>query len=69
MDASFVHPSYKTLGRTTSFFTVPSISGAQAVAASLGGALFGQEYAGPGFKVRNGCDPEGNVLQVRENTP
>ncbi|WP_313951602.1 glyoxalase/bleomycin resistance/dioxygenase family protein [Accumulibacter sp.] len=49
------------------FFTVPSLSGAETVAASLGGALFGQEYAGPGFKVRNGYDPEGNIFQVREN--
>lgn len=51
------------------FFTVPSLSAAQTVAASLGGALFGHEYAGPGFKVRNGYDPEGNILQLRENAP
>ena len=49
------------------FFTVPSLAGAASVAASLGGSLFGPEYAGPGFTVRSGCDPEGNVLQVREN--
>jgi len=49
------------------FFTVPSLANAAATARSLGGALFGQEYAGPGFKVRNGYDPEGNILQVREN--
>ena len=51
------------------FFTVPSLSRAETVAASLGGKLFGQEYAGPGFKVRNAYDPEGNILQVRENAP
>lgn len=50
------------------FFTVPSLSGAETVAASLGGRLFGDAYQGPGFKVRNGCDPEGNILQLRENT-
>jgi predicted enzyme related to lactoylglutathione lyase len=49
------------------FFTVPSLSSAAALAASLGGSLFGQEYAGPGFKLRNGYDPEGNIFQVREN--
>ncbi len=51
------------------FFTVQSLSNAEAVAASLGGKLFGQAYAGPGFKVRNGYDPEGNIFQVRENAP
>jgi predicted enzyme related to lactoylglutathione lyase len=51
------------------FFTVHSLSSAEDVAASLGGKLFGQEYAGPGFKVRNGYDPEGNIFQVRENAP
>lgn len=48
------------------FFTVPSLAGAAATASAHGGALFGQEYAGPGFKVRNGHDPEGNIFQVRE---
>lgn len=51
------------------FFTVPSLSGAATVANSLGGALFGQEYLGPGFRVRNGYDPEGNIFQVRESAP
>lgn len=49
------------------FFTAPSLSAAARVATSLGGSLFGQEYAGPGFKVRNGYDCEGNIFQVREN--
>ena len=48
------------------FFTVPSIAGAAAVAASLGGAVFGQESPGLGFRMRNGYDPEGNVFQLRE---
>jgi predicted enzyme related to lactoylglutathione lyase len=48
------------------FFTVASFADASAVAASLGGMLYEQEWAGPGFKVRNGCDPEGNILQLRE---
>lgn len=48
------------------FFTVASLAHSEVVAASLGGALFGPEYAGPGFRVRNAYDPEGNILQVRE---
>lgn len=51
------------------FFTVPSLSVAASVASSLGGAVFGQEYSGPGFRVRNGYDPEGNIFQVRESVP
>ena len=49
------------------FFTVMSLSDAATIAASLGGALIGQEYAGPGFNLRNGYDPEGNIFQVREH--
>ncbi|HEY1091342.1 MAG TPA: VOC family protein [Burkholderiaceae bacterium] len=48
------------------FFTVQSLASAADVASAHGGALFGQGYAGPGFKVRNGYDPEGNIFQVRE---
>ena len=48
------------------FFTVPSLSVAARVAGSLGGGVFGPEYSGPGFKVRNGYDSEGNIFQVRE---
>ena len=51
------------------FFTMPSITDAAAVANSLGGSLFGQQYTGPGFIVRNGYDPEGNIFQVREVAP
>ena len=49
------------------FFTVHSLSSAEAVAESLGGKLFGREYAGPGLKARNGYDPEGNIFHLREN--
>ena len=50
------------------FFTVSDLAGAEAVAVALGGFLFGPVYDGPGFKVRNGCDPEGNIFQLREST-
>jgi len=49
------------------FFTVPSLVGAAVVATSLGGSLFGPEYEGPGLKLRNGHDPEGNIFQLRES--
>jgi len=51
------------------FFTVDSLSAARTLAHSLGGALFDKTYSGPGFQVRNGCDPEGNILQLRESLP
>lgn len=48
------------------FFTVTSLADAALRASALGGALFGPAYAGPGFEVRNGHDPEGNIFQLRE---
>lgn len=48
------------------FFTVPSLARAEVEAAALGGFVFGQQWDGPGFRVRNACDPEGNVIQFRE---
>jgi predicted enzyme related to lactoylglutathione lyase len=48
------------------FFTAPSIDAAISTALESGGAILEQEYLGPGFKVRNGYDPEGNIFQVRE---
>jgi predicted enzyme related to lactoylglutathione lyase len=50
------------------FFTVASLSAAAAAATELGGFVFGPAWDGPGFRVRNACDPEGNILQLRENT-
>lgn len=48
------------------FFSVQSLTQTANLAESIGGQLFGQEYPGPGFKVRNAYDPEGNIFQVRE---
>ena len=50
------------------FFTVGSIAIARATAAKLGGEVFLEQWDGPGFRVCNACDPEGNIFQVRENT-
>lgn len=49
------------------FFTVPSLEAAAAAAASLGGEVLPEEWKGPGFRVRNAVDPEGNIFQLRES--
>lgn len=48
------------------FFTVESLAEAEARAQRCGGYVFGPTWNGPGFTVRNACDPEGNIIQVRE---
>lgn len=48
------------------FFTVPSLEAAGAAAAALGGEVLPEEWRGPGFRVRNVVDPEGNIFQLRE---
>lgn len=49
------------------FYTVASIAGARSSAAALGGKVFEEQWQGPGFRVCNACDPEGNIFQVRES--
>jgi predicted enzyme related to lactoylglutathione lyase len=49
------------------FFTVRSLEDAAQEARARGGRVFGPEYAGPGFRVRNAYDLEGNIFHVREN--
>jgi predicted enzyme related to lactoylglutathione lyase len=51
------------------FFTVPSIASARQVAAGLGGEVLAEQWQGPGFRACNACDPEGNIFQLRENSP
>ncbi|MFP7723627.1 VOC family protein [Lysobacter sp. A3-1-A15] len=51
------------------FYTVPSLSEAQAVAESHGGQVLAEQWRGPGFIVRNAVDPEGNIFQLRESAP
>lgn len=51
------------------FFTVPSLAAAREAAHHLGGAVYEEEWQGPGFLVRNACDPEGNIFQIRETVP
>jgi predicted enzyme related to lactoylglutathione lyase len=49
------------------FFTVSSLAEARSTAVKLGGEVFTEEWLGPGFRVCNACDPEGNIFQVRES--
>lgn len=49
------------------FCTVPSLSAAQESAHALGGLILPEQWQGPGFVVRNACDPEGNIFQVRQD--
>ena len=48
------------------FCTVPSLADAEASAQTLGGQVLAGQWQGPGFVVRNACDPEGNIFQLRE---
>ena len=50
-------------------FLVPSIAAARSTAARLGGALneAGREWQFQSYRVCDGNDPEGNVIQFREN--
>lgn len=51
------------------FHAVPSLAQAAETAAALGGAVWSEQYRGPGFVVCNAVDPEGNIFQVREYAP
>ena len=62
------HPPQRRASALKFFFTVPNLTGAAAVAEKLGGGVDAEEWQGPGFVVRNGYDPEGNVFHLRETT-
>ncbi len=49
------------------FFTVESLALAEAQVEQLGGRVWGPVWPGPGIKVRNVCDPEGNIVHLRES--
>lgn len=50
------------------FFRVASLSQAAHAIAAGGGELLAHGFEGDGFRVRDACDPEGNVFQLRERT-
>ena len=49
-------------------FAVPSLAQAREAAAATGGELNppGKEWRFQGLRVCDGCDPEGNMIQLRE---
>lgn len=49
------------------FCTISSLSAAQESAEALGGQVLPEQWQGPGFMVRNACDPEGNIFQIRQS--
>ncbi len=48
------------------FFSVPSIEAANVLLITLGGEVMQEIWQGPGFRVCNACDPEGNIFQLRD---
>ncbi len=48
------------------FFTVGRLAAAEAVVVAHGGRVCGPVWPGPGMRVRNVGDPEGNIVQLRE---
>jgi predicted enzyme related to lactoylglutathione lyase len=49
------------------FFTVQTLAAAERRVEQLGGRLCGPVWPGPGVRVRHVCDPEGNIVQLRES--
>ncbi|KEF41745.1 MAG: hypothetical protein ER33_09850 [Cyanobium sp. CACIAM 14] len=48
------------------FFTVGTLAEAETIVERCGGRVWGPLWSGPGLRVRNVCDPEGNILHLRE---
>ena len=63
-------PVRRTAAAFKPVFFVPSISGLRAVVERHGGALepIDQQWSFNGATVCDGLDPEGNVIQLREQT-
>ena len=51
------------------FFTVPSLAAARDSAARHGGSIDTRTWPGSSFVLCNGCDPEGNLFQLRQSGP
>jgi predicted enzyme related to lactoylglutathione lyase len=49
------------------FFTVESLAAVERIAERCGGRVWGPVWPGPGMNVRNVCDPEGNIVHLRES--
>jgi predicted enzyme related to lactoylglutathione lyase len=48
------------------FYTVPDLESAERIVAECGGVLCGPVWPGPGMRVRNVADPEGNIIHLRQ---
>ena len=48
------------------FFTVADLATTEALVERLGGVVLGPIWEGPGIRVRNVCDPDGNIIHLRE---
>ena len=48
------------------FFTVENLISAEHLVRQAGGVVFGPVWSVLGMKVRNVCDPEGNIIHIRE---
>ena len=51
------------------FATVKSFAAVRPLVIAHGGQLWEQSWLGPGFRVCNAMDPEGNLFQLRELLP
>ena len=47
------------------FYTVANLAEAERTVVACGGSVLGPVWPGPGFKARNVCDPEGNIVHLR----
>lgn len=50
------------------FFTVASLAAAERLTEQYGGRVWGPVWPGPSGQARNVCDPEGNIIHLREST-
>ena len=48
------------------FYTVPELDAAADAAVACGGLMVGPVWPAPGMRVRNVCDPEGNIIHLRQ---
>jgi len=48
------------------FFTVENLGIAEQLLEKVGGRVQGPIWPGPGIRVLNVCDPEGNIVHLRE---
>lgn len=48
------------------FFTISDLNAAESICVEFGGLVLGPIWPGPGMRVRNVCDPEGNIIHLRQ---